>query len=194
MRSTVCAFFLLVALQATAVVEVAAQPYRYYCPEKNGYILANEVGGILNQGDTSERKGGRSLSDLAHVTGFDCSAKEYLCVRLSRNDPHRSLTLISPREIAIGNTYIFGHYTILAQVALVEDYSRAARLIIHDNQRVNATPLVIVVAERRGIIFIRHVDLLDFSIGSQGGTCTLDSRIGYFGDVKVRPPKELNVQ
>jgi hypothetical protein len=171
----------------------------YYCPRGNAQLNGNDhhLTGVavtpypLRLGPAADIQSSKTL----YWELSDCSDKQFLCLEAQALRSNRSFRIFTPRLIEPGATYKLGSAIAVAMDSTSNSERSRAQLVIRQEIAGKGVSFKITLEEKRGIVFFDGIDFWgDTEFSSSGETCALESRLGYFSEVKILPSSSKHLE
>lgn len=187
----------LVILAITAMQRAEAIDYYYFCPKGDARFggTDNSISGVAV---TPYPTGpGQLLSNQIHISKrllwqlTSCSNKEFLCLDVTDLKNRTVRRLFVPRIVEVGSSYRYGPAKAYVIGSAALEMRDTAQIIISQEVRGRTIAVKLTLRNNRGAIFIDGINFWDPWDFMSGETCALESTLGYFHGVKIKPNDQL---
>jgi hypothetical protein len=191
-RVILIGYMFRIALLVAPVSVFAAESgnYLYYCPKGDAALIGDDHslhGRAITAFPLATPNPLYRLSPYLDWTLTDCSNNQYFCLDAKTANSRRRLFV--PRNPKVGETYRFGEATAL--VLGSASFSKVPTIQVVNFQKVGGRMVVIQMTIKRGVgaVYIDGLNFWDSNDYQNGETCVLESRVGYFHQVRVEVPR-----
>ena len=121
------------------------------------------------------------------VSFQNCSDADFFCMdaRVRSDDP--PLRIFAPRKVETPRIYQSGKARAVVVPTATENRSQRAQITIWQPIGLEDVAIKITVEEGRGIIYFDGINFWHPDLFRDGETCALESKAGYFSEIKIPP-------